>query len=238
MLRERLDNTPRERRARVCGLQLVLAVDLGATKYVEELLELSPDPNVRDQSGFSALMHTARSGDCRTVERLLELGADPLARKPEKPFDSVIDWARYGGHPEVIELLSRRLGLDEAADAELDKLDGDDLRKEANRLAAMAASEGRWQRVEALLHRGAKIDARGKDGRTLLMYAILDGDHERVSWLVEHGADLEATCDRDRAIDSYARESDYGRPHRVAVLGRSEPETWMVELIEELRSRA
>jgi uncharacterized protein len=236
VLRHRLTATPKERWRKVAGLQLVLAIRLEKAAYAAELIDRDPDPNVQDQSGIFALMHAARRGDLNMVRRLLALGADPLARETEKPFDSVIDWARYGANPDVIDLLSGLLGLDEAADAELDKLDGDELHREVNRLAALAAFERRWHRVEVLLDRGAEIDARAEDGKTLLVHAILRGDQERVRWLVRQGADLDAMCAQGRTIDSYARQSDASRPQRVSVTGHEEPETLMAELINELRS--
>ena len=70
-----------------------------------------------------------------------------------------------------------------------------------------------------------------------MMHAMVKGDQDRVRWLVERGADLHATCAEGRSIDSYARQSDNSRPHRESIYRRREPETWMVDLIEELRSK-
>jgi hypothetical protein len=61
-----------------------------------------------------------------------------------------------------------------------------------------AAYQGRTGVVEALIERGANVDARAKDGRTALAWAVYEGrgDVSRVvELLVEGGADLEA---RDR----------------------------------------
>lgn len=237
-LRERLAGASQERSAMVAGLQLVLSVSYEANAYAKELLAKNPDPSIRDQNSTTALMWAARLGDVGLIERLLALGADPRARQDERPFKSVIDWARAGGHAEAIDLLTQHLGLDKAADEELGQLEGEAWREKANELAAMAASEGRWHRVEALLESGAAIDSRGDEGRTMIMLAMLKGDQDRVCWLAERGADLEATCARGRALDSYARQSDSNRPHRESVFGRREPETWMVDLIEELQSRS
>ena len=53
-----------------------------------------------------------------------------------------------------------------------------------------AASRGDLAAIEALLVEGAEIDARGEDGETPLIRAILEGHADVAELLIVHGADV------------------------------------------------
>jgi ankyrin repeat protein len=180
---------------------------------VDELLSLAGREVERtDGLGRTALMYAAWHGNTGLVQRLLGLGAR-LRRIDSSHQDSVIDWARLGLYAETIAYLEDRLQetstvVDSAADARLAALQGEEKTVEAARFMVEAASEGRWDRVEELLSRGTDINARGRRGRTLLMYAARQGDRGRVEWLVKEGADLDAKAEKGETVAESAQMAD------------------------------
>lgn len=66
--------------------------------------ELPDDPNQRDADGATALHHAAWSGDLTLIQRLLDVGADPMLR--DTRFDATPgEWAEHAYETEAAELL-------------------------------------------------------------------------------------------------------------------------------------
>ena len=57
--------------------QMIKAVDNRDTKTVRKMLEQGADPNVQDNSGYTALMYACQDRRTDTARLLLEHGADP-----------------------------------------------------------------------------------------------------------------------------------------------------------------
>lgn len=62
---------------------------------------------------------------------------------------------------------------------------------------AEAAAEGHTDRMEVLVASGADVNARGIDGMTALLWAVLQSSKTGVSWLLAHGADPNVIFTRD-----------------------------------------
>ena len=56
-----------------------------------------------------------------------------------------------------------------------------------------AAAKGQAESVEALLAKGADVNAKGKGDRTALMFAAVSGHADAARVLLDHGADPVAT---------------------------------------------
>ena len=57
-----------------------------------------------------------------------------------------------------------------------------------------AVQRGAVAELDALLSRGADVDARDRHGQTAVMLAAMSGDARLVEWLAAHGADLDHTA--------------------------------------------
>jgi hypothetical protein len=62
---------------------------------------------------------------------------------------------------------------------------------------AKAAAEGRVDEMDALLARGADVNATGVDGMTVLHWALSNHSKRAVSWLLDHGANPNVTFTGD-----------------------------------------
>ena len=159
-------------------------------------------------------MYAAWKGNLEFVQILLEHGADIRACDHEEDCFTAVEWAIYQHQFDVVAYLKKVLRataeakLDAAADAKLEKLEGDNLQKELNRLAVEAASECRWDRSDELLERGAEINGRGRCDRTLLMYAAFQDERKRFELLLENGANPSVKDCRGRRLSRFARTPD------------------------------
>ena len=84
-----------------------------------------------------------------------------------------------------------------------------------------AARKGQTREIAALLAKGARIEAAGKDGRTPLMIAAWRGHAAAVQLLLDRGANP-AARDRD-GWTAYALALTAGRDDVLRVLPRSDP---------------
>ena len=84
---------------------LFYAVENDQPEYARKVLEMNFDPNLRHDSGYTALAYAAMKGSAPLIEVLLRHGADP--RLTTKDGDTPIEVALRFGHVEVADVLRR-----------------------------------------------------------------------------------------------------------------------------------
>jgi ankyrin repeat protein len=149
---------------------LLAAIRDGNHETVEELLDRGANVNARSEVGDTALMQAALNADQEMVQRLLRRGADVRARG----VYGVTALLRALHDPSKVQLLLHN---------------GARIDDRAMVLAAMIP--GSRPTLELLFRRGGNVNAHV--GRyTVLMAAAYSGDLDAATWLVEHGADVNA----------------------------------------------
>lgn len=194
-----------QRRIREMGLRYAPEVFVsqaarGQEAYVALFLAAGMHPNAEDDRGQTALIEAARAGHKAVVERLLSGGADPNLR--DRFGVSAREVAARSGYPDVAELLAAAGG--ESPEPQKDRLlnaieRGDlaavraalaagaspDAYTDSGRPALLAAVLADRQPVAGeLLARGARADARDRDGMTALMRAAEQGRVEMMRLLL------------------------------------------------------
>jgi len=130
---------------------------------------------------LSAEIHdAARQGDIETVNKLLDEGVAPDAR--DKTDETPLFSASLAGHGDVVAILVKHgAGIESRNDRGLTPLHG-------------AAYSGSIQKVRLLVDSGAAInDADNVFKVTPLIVAAEQGHADVISFLADHGADLERT---------------------------------------------
>jgi ankyrin repeat protein len=149
---------------------LLAAIRDGNHETVEELLDRGANVNARNEAGDTALMHAALNADQEMVQLLLRRGADVRARA-------------------VYDITALLRALHDPSKVQLLLQNGARIDDRAMVLAAMIP--GSRQTLELLIRRGGNVKA--NVGRyTVLMAAAYSGDLDAATWLVEHGADVNA----------------------------------------------
>lgn len=82
------------------------AIDNNVTK-VKQLIENGTSPDIRDNSGYTALHYASRAGNIQIIEYLLDHGADPNVQT-KSGKDTPLHRASYQGHDIIVALLLRR----------------------------------------------------------------------------------------------------------------------------------
>ncbi len=150
-------------------LPLTAAAAQGDTSQVQQLLAQGVDVNATDGQGWNALMWAARFGHSRTLNALLDAGADP-----DRPDQGLNGWTplmfaiHTSQYQALVTLLDR--GADPNARATIDvsdRLFGG----EGTTPLIMAAGYGYTNMVQTLLARGADPFAQSS-GVTALDVAV------------------------------------------------------------------
>ena len=149
--------------------------------------------------GWTALHLAARNGHLEVVEFLLGQGAS-VGMETENG-STALDLARRGGHGEVARYLARAAN---AARAELAEL-GIDYTEQAFLDSAYA---GNLEVVQLFVEAGMSVNTADGLGEMALYYALYyaadGGSLELVHFLVEQGADVDATTDWGSTVLHYA----------------------------------
>jgi ankyrin repeat protein len=149
---------------------LLAAIRDGNHENAQALLDQGADVNARNEMGDTALMQAALNADKALMQLLLRRGASVRARGV---YD-VTPLLRALHDPSKVQLLLHH---------------GTQIDDRAMVLAAMIP--GSRKTLELLSRRGGNVNA--NVGRyTVLMAAAYSGDLEAATWLVEHGADVNA----------------------------------------------
>ncbi len=156
------------------------AISRATVSSIDMLISRGIKPDTRLEDGRTALMVAATSGDRRLVEDMLDFGAD-LAATDEESRDAL--WHAIAASSSDVALLLLERGS--KADTRL-PLSG---RQAGWTPLMLAGAQGLDGVVDALLDRGAAVNAVNASGRTALMFAALFGRTGTVHFLLNAGAD-------------------------------------------------
>lgn len=155
---------------------LVEAVILQDTPFVESLLKAGVDPNGNGQ-GSPPLVHAALAGNVPIANLLLEAGADPdLAGSAGL---SPLPAALYREHADIVQILAGS-----GADPNLKDDDG-------RSMLHVAAGKASAEAVKALLQAGGDPNGADNAGFTPLSAAVRARDPECVRLLLDAGAEAD-----------------------------------------------
>ncbi|MCZ8115060.1 ankyrin repeat domain-containing protein [Silanimonas sp.] len=168
------------------ALELALAVEKGDLDAITRRVESGVDPDTvfSSTSNEPLVAWAIRVQRPDSLQRLLELGADPNVVMPAPPEDG-----------EVRTHVGAMVAAVEAEDPQyLDMLlahggDPDHRVVGSNTLLKHAFYFRNWTHIQRLILGGADINARDETGNTILEIFAGFGSFERTYWLLEHGAD-------------------------------------------------
>ena len=162
---------------------------------VEALLKAGADANASRGEGETALMTAARTGNAETVKVLLAHGADPKAQESWR-HETALMWAGAENHPDVVRAL-----IDAGADVNAKSIvwEWPKLKLRSGDLGVAlpdgglstlmyAARQGALEPARLLVEGGSDLNYKEPQGYTALLIAILNGQYEVASMLLDKGA--------------------------------------------------
>ncbi len=190
---------------------LSLACTNGNAAVVEKLLKAGANPNAARSTGETPLMTCARTGNREAVKSLLVHGADVNAREIERGQTALM-WAAAQEHPEVVGALVEHGADLQARSATLPLYTPKIINKSSGALfefynknvyfpkvkggftpLMFAGQTGALDSARILLAAGADVNAATLDDGSALVLASSNGHREMALFLLEKGADPNAT---------------------------------------------
>ncbi len=177
------------------ALAVARAAEHGDAAAIGRLLRddgFDPDTAFSRENGLPLVAWPVTTGSPDGLKALLEHGADPNARRPERDTDRFHDGStrERHRHDNALVLAARaddptylRLLLEHGGDPNTRSMAGEPLT-----LVAFLAGN-RWDNVKLLIEEGADIDADTWSGPPIQWYSGRGG-FAQVYWLLERGADV------------------------------------------------
>jgi quinoprotein dehydrogenase-associated probable ABC transporter substrate-binding protein len=180
------------------------AVIMASPQMVEFLIAHGADVNQRDRDGWTPIMSAAYLDKAEEVRILAAHGADLNAQSVQN-ITALGVATQYGKSDAALALLE--LGADTSKPV-----------GEGGYTPLMLATANHDQAlVQALLKKGANVNARNSGGVTALMIAAANSRADMVELLVHAGANVNAQTERGDTALSIAREK--GDPNVIKLLG-------------------
>ncbi len=161
---------------------LIKAAKEGNTKKVVNLLRDGADVSHTDEDGWTALTWAARNNRTEAATHLLAAGSDPNRLNQHK--DTPFLWAASNSNDDLVELMLR-----DGAEVKHANVDG------WTALGLGARNKLTVKTLQRLIEAGADIEAMTELGHTPLVLAAEAGRVEKVKYLLEKGADLQAALE-------------------------------------------
>ena len=210
------------------------AAENASPAMTDALLAAGADANASQTSGLTPLMTAARTGNAQVVRRLIGGGAR-VNNATSETGSTALMWAVAEGHADIVRVL-----LDAGADARASTVKG-------FTPLLFAARNGDIPMARTLLAAGVDVDHTGADGTHALPYAIILGHDAFALFLLEEGADPNASLGGVRALHATVGRvdtwlGDWNRRHggsdRYRTIGRRAIEpTRALPLVEALLAR-
>ena len=175
-------------------------------EMVAFLIARGADVNQRDRDGWTPIMTAAYCDDAADVKVLAAHGADPNAVSTQNLTPLGIA-AQYGKDQAALALVE--VGADP----------GRPIGEAAYTPLMLAAANDARPLAQALIHKGADVNARNSGGVTALMMAAANGRVEMAELLVRAGANVKAQTERGDTALSIARAK--GDEKMIKLLGEA-----------------
>eukprot|EP00931_Biecheleriopsis_adriatica_P048569 TRINITY_DN28076_c0_g1_i1.p1 TRINITY_DN28076_c0_g1~~TRINITY_DN28076_c0_g1_i1.p1 ORF type:complete len:561 (+),score=111.09 TRINITY_DN28076_c0_g1_i1:103-1785(+) len=182
---------------------LMAAAQRGRLEAVELLLEKKATLDVRDASGWTALMHAVHGQRIEVAKTLLGAGAEFQQGAEGDSGVTPLILSAAGARPEFCKLLLSKKARLEARDSE------------GCRALHHAARRGHGGAVVALLAARARLDEHDGQGRTPFLAAVAAGRAETVTLLLSNGADSKAMDSEGRGAKELATAYEHERVLKV-----------------------
>ncbi|MCH7979727.1 MAG: ankyrin repeat domain-containing protein, partial [Acidobacteria bacterium] len=189
---------------------LSLACTNRSAAMVKKLLEAGADPNAAQPTGETALMRCAHTGSLEAMKLLIEHGADVNAAETWQGQTALM-WAAAEKHPEIVRTLLEH-GADVHARSNVIPLPEPFLIETPGPLGfnhpttvhfpktkggftplLFAAQQGDVDSARILLEAGAEVNEATAENGSVLVVATASGHEELAVFLLEQGADPNAT---------------------------------------------
>ena len=205
----------------VSGNSLIYEVINGNITEVQRLLNADANLELKDQNGYTPLMHAVKQQNPQLVEMLVDFGAN--VNISDNLEDTPLVWASSMNNTEIVKIL-----LEKGADPDkgnftpvmwsaihgnvqmlklfLEYRANLNSRTHEGWTALMwTAEKGNIQAMWELLRRGARVNMQNNTGQTALMFASRSGNIATVGLLLKKGGDSSIIdFDKKTALD-YAK---------------------------------